>query len=109
MTGDNVTLRPMNLDDFVQSVESDPAPPEELTDELRALWLAKNGHWDASHEIVQEIDTPVGSWIHALLHLIEGDIGNAGYWYRRAERPAKSREQIDEEWAVIAAELTGAQ
>ena len=96
----------MTLDEFVQSVESDPAPPEGLTPEMRALWLAKNGQWDASHHIAQGIDTPLGSWIHALLHLIEGDTGNAGYWYRRAGRPAKSREQIDGEWAAIAAEVT---
>lgn len=96
----------MTLDEFVQSVESDPNPPDELTDELRALWLAKNGRWDASHQVAQGIDTPMGSWIHALLHLIEGDPGNAGYWYHRAGRPAKSHEQIDEEWSAIAAELT---
>ena len=30
---------------------------------------------------------PTGSWVHAYLHRKEGDLCNAGYWYRRAGRP----------------------
>ncbi|MGB6151128.1 MAG: hypothetical protein WBG48_03985, partial [Pricia sp.] len=40
----------------------------------------------ASHDIAQDIDTALGSWIHAYLHRKEGDEFNAGYWYRRARR-----------------------
>ena len=93
----------MTLEEFVQSVENDAEPPEHLPGELRALWLTKNGQWDAAHEVAQDIDTPMGSWIHAHLHLIEGDEGNAGYWYRRAGKPAGTPERIDEEWGVISA------
>ena len=56
-----------------------------------------------AHTIAQDIDTPLGSWIHAHLHLIEGDIGNAGYWYARAQKPASTRERLAEEWNDIAA------
>ena len=31
--------------------------------------------------------SPAHDWVHAHLHRVEGDLGNAGYWYRRAGRP----------------------
>ena len=99
----------MTLEEFVQSVESDPDPPATLSGELRALWLTKKDRWHDAHEIAQDIDTPMGSWIHALLHLIEGDEGNAGYWFRKAGKPAVAAtpESIDEEWRVISAAALG--
>ncbi len=45
----------------------------------------------------------MGSWIHALLHLIEGDEGNAGYWYARAGKPARTPLEIDEAWEELVA------
>ena len=97
----------MTLEEFVQSVEADPLPPEHLPDELRSLWLAKNGKWFEAHEIAQDIDTPMGSWIHAHLHLIEGDLSNAGYWYRRAGKPASTPDRIEEEWMEISTAAAG--
>ena len=47
-----------------------------------------------------------GDWVHAYLHRKEGDLGNAGYWYRRARKPASSA-SLAEEWAAIAAALLG--
>ena len=91
----------MTFEEFAQSVENDDQPPEPLSAELKALWLTRKDCWDEAHDIAQDIDTPMGSWIHGLLHLIEGDLGNAGYWYRRAGKPAGSPERIDEEWRVI--------
>ena len=57
-----------------------------MTDELlKAIDLATAGQWDAAHRIVQQYDTdPTAAWIHAVLHKIEGDLGNSRYWYRRA-------------------------
>lgn len=97
----------MTLSELKRSAASDSTPPAGLSPELTALWHAKAGNWDASHDIAQDIHTPVGSWIHALLHLIEGDIGNAGYWFHRAGRPSAGRGQIDAEWDRIASELLG--
>jgi hypothetical protein len=58
--------------------------PEEL---LRAIDLAATGSWDAAHGIVQRDEAdPTAAWIHAVLHKIEGDLGNARYWYRQADR-----------------------
>ena len=90
-----------------QSALADPAPPAGLTPEMHALWLAKKDRWEEAHNIAQDIHTRDGSWIHALLHLIEGDTGNAGYWYARASRPARGVRDIDDEWDRIAAHLCG--
>lgn len=95
----------MTVDELLASAQTDPQPPEGLSDELRSLWFTKAGAWDAAHDIAQDIHTPMGSWIHALLHLIEGDSGNAGYWFRNAGRPVRSMSEIDALWAEIAAEL----
>lgn len=54
---------------------------------LKAVDLALAGKWDAAHAIVQDYEADrTAAWIHAVLHKIEGDSGNSGYWYRRAGR-----------------------
>ena len=87
------------------SAATDPRPPVRLSREAMALWYAKKGDWEAAHDIAQDIETPTGSWLHALLHLIEGDLGNARYWFVAAGRPVKKPAQIDELWDEIAAEV----
>jgi len=54
---------------------------------LGAIDHALAGRWHEAHEIAQrdQRDT-TAAWIHAVLHKLEGDIGNARYWYRRAGR-----------------------
>lgn len=68
------------------SAQSDSAPPAALSDELRALWLAAADRWEAAHDLCQNLPDPAGAWIHAYLHRVEGDLGNAAYWYRQAGR-----------------------
>lgn len=92
----------MTLESFKQLVESESEPSEEWSVELQALWCVKHDRWHDAHDLVQDLPSAMGSWIHAHLHLIEGDLGNAGYWYSRAGKPAGSRDRIDEEWDVIA-------
>lgn len=87
------------------SAETAPQPPASLSPEAKALWFTKKGDWEAAHDIAQDIATPTGSWIHALLHLIEGDLGNACYWFVEADRPVKKPSQIDELWDEIAEEV----
>lgn len=70
-----------------------------------ALDLARAGEWDRAHEIVQAHDEPLASLIHGYLHRVEGDLGNAAYWYRRAKSSMPDN-SLDEEWerlAVLAA------
>ena len=71
--------------DFKASL-SDAAPAPELNAPLAALWRAAKGQWDEAHKIVQDEDDAASAWVHAYLHRVEGDLGNAGYWYRLAGR-----------------------
>jgi hypothetical protein len=88
-------------------------PPQELSPPQAALWwLAKGGlkpgdGWEKAHAIAQSAEgDPSHDWVHALVHRIEGDDGNARYWYRRAGKPTFLG-TFDEEWRQIAAELFG--
>jgi hypothetical protein len=46
----------------------------------------RKGDWEKAHAIVQADDTALGCWAHGIVHIVEGDLGNARYWYRRAHR-----------------------
>lgn len=77
--------------------------PEDLR---QALDLAVAGSWDAAHTIVQRDEAdPTAAWIHAVLHKIEGDLGNARYWYRRAGRMEHVDDAPPAELAAIRAAL----
>ena len=52
----------------------------------QAIVFALNDAWDASHKIVQDLDSRQAYWIHAVLHKIEGDESNSRYWYERAQQ-----------------------
>src|SRR5579872_3370568 len=55
----------------------------DMADACRAgLWLAYN-FLDEAQTICQEIETPEGSYWHALVHRREPDHANAAYWFRR--------------------------
>lgn len=75
-------------------------------DHLKALDLARDGHWDAAHELIQSRSEDLACLIHAYLHRQEGDLGNARYWYRRAgaEIPENS---LEEEWQRLYRLATG--
>ena len=47
----------------------------------------QEGNWKAAHEIVQrDEESPLACWAHGIVHLMEGDVPNARYWYREAKR-----------------------
>jgi hypothetical protein len=73
---------------------------------LRALWWDAKGDWEKAHEAAQSDNGGQAALVHAYLHRKEGDLGNAGYWYRRAGR-AMPRGTLDEEWQALAAEMLG--
>jgi len=77
-------------------------------EELLALALrrARKGDWHGAHEIVQQHEgEPRADWIHAVLHRVEGDLGNARYWYRRCGRALPKDESAEAEFARIAEAL----
>ncbi|MDR6289324.1 MULTISPECIES: hypothetical protein [Inquilinus] len=86
---------------------ADDRPPASLTPPLAALWWDAKGDWAKAHGCVDSEDGSDAAWAHAYLHRKEGDLGNAGYWYRRAGRPVSAL-SLDQEWAEIAAGLPAA-
>ena len=72
---------------------------------IKALETERNGDWDEAHRIVQDSSTAEAAWIHAYLHRVEGDLGNAAYWYRQAGRP-ECHASLEEEWQEIYDALT---
>ena len=71
-----------------------------------AVELALAGHWQRAHEIVQDHeDDRRASWIHALVHRVEGDLDNARYWYHRAGQALREERPVRSELEEIRAEL----
>lgn len=58
---------------------ADPAMADAF---FAGLWLIYD-HLDESHTISQSIETPTGSYWHAIMHRREGDFSNSKYWFRR--------------------------
>jgi len=85
---------------------SGAAPAPELDAPLAALWWAANDGWDQAHQIVQDESSAEAAWVHGYLHRVEGDLGNAGYWYRRAAKPVADG-SLRAEWERIASTLLG--
>jgi hypothetical protein len=54
--------------------------------------------------IVQDEGDRSSAWVHAYLHRKEGDLSNARYWYRRAQKP-ESVDSLAQEWEQIAQTL----
>ena len=79
----------MQFDEFINSTKED-APPQSLSEPLQAMWYARKGDWETAHNIAQSIGTELGSWIHAYLHRVKGDLSKAEYWYKRADKPPHS-------------------
>jgi hypothetical protein len=78
--------------------------PPSVQPVLLALWHDARGDWDTAHELANDVDDKNGAWVHAYLHRKEGDLGNAGYWYRRAGQPIAT-ESLDAEWERIVTAL----
>ena len=95
----------MTILDFKSTLSgTTPAPGVSLP--LAALWWAAKGDWTKAHEIVQDEEGVDAAWVHAYLHRVEGDLGNAGYWYRQAGQPV-AKDSLEAEWERIAATLGG--
>ena len=63
----------------------------------RALDLLAVGDWQAAHGIVQEHKTELAAWLHGIVHTLEGDLDNARYWYRKADRVFRGAEAVQDE------------
>jgi hypothetical protein len=73
----------MTLAEFKRSV-SRSKPPPGLAPALVALWWEAKGDWERAHSAVMDEGGKDCAWVHAYLHRVEGDLGNARYWYGQA-------------------------
>jgi hypothetical protein len=62
----------------------------------QVLQYIQNDDWDAAHRLVQDYTDYLSCQIHGYLHLIEGDLGNAKYWYQRAGVTMPDNSQAEE-------------
>ena len=95
----------MTFQAFKDSLRNDQ-PPAGLDTYLLALWWGGKGDWHRAHDLVQDGQDSGTSWIHAWLHRVEGDEGNASYWYARAGRKKPSG-PLDEEWGQLSEHFLG--
>jgi hypothetical protein len=95
----------VKMADFKASF-SGAAPAPDIDAPLAAMWWAAKGNWDEAHKIVQDEASADAAWVHAYLHRVEGDLGNAGYWYRQAGKPV-AKDSLETEWERIASALLG--
>jgi hypothetical protein len=96
----------VKMAEFKASV-SGAVPAPGLDAPLAALWWAAKGNWGEAHKIVQDEASADAAWVHAYLHRVEGDLGNAGYWYRQAGKPVAGG-SLETEWeAMVSALLEG--
>jgi hypothetical protein len=65
-----------------------------------AIELLETGAWQQAHEIVQEDTSALAAWLHGIVHTLEGDLDNAQYWYRKADRVFRGPDAVKEEIAA---------
>ena len=93
----------MDLSEFKRSLAK-TKPPTGVAPALAALWWAGKDEWEKAHRIVMDEAGKDSAWVHAYLHRVEGDLANARYWYRQAQRPVATR-PFAAEWDAIAEAL----
>jgi len=63
------------------------------------------GRWNDAHNLVQSDNSELAAWLHGILHIQEGDLEDAEYWYGKANRHFRSRGTLTEELARFEAQL----
>ena len=61
--------------------------------------------WNQAHDLVQQDDSLLGTWLHGILHIQEGDLEDAEYWYGKANRHFRSRGTLEVELADLQAAM----
>ena len=61
--------------------------------------------WTEAHNLVQTDNSPLSNWLHGIVHIQEGDLEDAEYWYDQAQRHFRSRGTLVEEMERFEAEL----
>ncbi len=88
-----------NLNEFEQSLKHN-VPPQQASVYLQALWYDAKGDWNKAHSLVDSLQGSTAAAVHAYLHRLEGDMGNANYWYKRANKQMPGI-GLKEEWKTL--------
>jgi hypothetical protein len=71
-----------------------------------AVELALSGDWQGAHLVAQDHEGDEhANWLHAVAHRMEGDLGNARYWYGRCGRRLRQDVPVDTELRELRAAL----
>jgi hypothetical protein len=74
-----------------------------------AIRYLRKGEWQKAHAIVQSDESVEACWAHGIVHMLEGDVGNARYWYRRAHRAFPRDYDVGGEIDALVASVKSAQ
>ena len=66
------------------------------------------GRWNEAHNLVQSDTSELAAWLHGIVHIVEGDLEDAEYWYTQANRRFRSRGSLPEELESFSRELENA-
>jgi hypothetical protein len=81
--------------------------PSLKTSLLAAVHQALGGDGQAAHLVAQDHEgEPLANWLHAVVHRMEGDLGNAAYWYGRCGRALRPEVSTQVELKEIEAALS---
>ncbi len=72
----------------------------------RAIDLLAAGDWRQAHQIVQAEESTLAAWLHGIVHTLEGDLDNARYWYRKADRTFPGADAVGAEIAAARREVS---
>ena len=72
----------------------------------RAIDLLAAGDWRQAHQIVQAEESTLAAWLHGIVHTLEGDLDNARYWYREADRTFPGADAVGAEIAAARREVS---
>jgi hypothetical protein len=62
----------------------------------------ERGDWQAAHAIVQkDEESALSCWAHGIVHVMEGDLPNARYWYGEAKRAFPDNYSVAAELAAL--------
>ena len=97
LDGDGERLMPLaagrcSSPDALARIQS--AAPDELFPRSRQPQAALSGLylyfscWTEAHDLVDDLETPDGSYWHAIVHRQEPDPSNSAYWFRRVGQHA---------------------
>ena len=80
-------------------------PPAGLAAPARSAVVGRQGRLGQGAQDRHGRRQREAAWVHAYLHRVEGDLPNAGYWYRTAGKPVATG-ALEAEWSDAIARVS---